>query len=175
MSRPALVDAGLLLLRLAVGLALVAHGRHTVTRWFGGGGGSPVAAASRPEAGLPAEGASATGPMAGPVELLAGSLLVVGLLTPFGAAVVVGLAAVVCQRAYPRSGPAFAAEQRFLLCAALGALTLAFAGPGALSLDGALGLKPRGPVWGLVTLAFGLVGATAVLGGGDHLEDPLER
>jgi len=92
------------------------------------------------------------------------------LLTPFGAAVGIGLAAVVCGRAHRRSGLSFAADERFLLCAALVAVVLAFTGPGALSVDGALGLEPQGLVWGVVALAFGLVGALAVLGGGDRLE-----
>ena len=169
------MDAALLLLRVALGSALIAHGRQTVSRWFGRGDVRPAAAVPL-EAGGAAVGeapadASRAGPMAGPAEIVAGVSVALGLLTPFGAAVGIGLAAVVCRRAHRHRGLSFGAEERFLLCAALVAAVLAFTGPGSLSVDGALGLHPRGLVWGVVALVFGLVGATAVLGGGDRMED----
>ncbi len=171
-----MVDAGLLLLRLALAGALMAHGRHNLSRWFGWWGGRGVAAAAEPSASfdVPGHQRSTAGPMAGPAEVLAALVLALGVLTPTGAATVVGLAAVVCRRAYWRSGFSLEPEQRFLLCAAAVATVLAFTGPGGVSVDRALGLRPGGLVWGVVALAFGLVGAAAVVAGGDRLEDPSE-
>ncbi|MDP9070472.1 MAG: DoxX family membrane protein [Actinomycetota bacterium] len=172
-----MVDAGLLLLRLALAAALLAHGEHNLSRWFGWRGSRRAAALVDPNASLPAAGHphSVAGPMAGPAEVLAAVVLGLGLLTPFGAATVIGLAVVVCRRAYWRSGFAFEPEQQFLLGAAAVATVLAFTGPGRVSVDHALGLRPGGLVWGVVALAFGLVGAAAVVAGGDRLEDPHER
>ena len=51
----------------------------------------------------------------------------------------------------------------YSLAVAAGALALAFTGPGALSLDAALGIDWSGPAWGMTALALGL------LGGGSQL------
>ena len=52
-------------------------------------------------------------------------------------------------------------EYAFVL--ALAALTLAFTGPGALSLDAVLGLERSGAVWGVATSLAGLVGGGTAL------------
>ena len=52
-------------------------------------------------------------------------------------------------------------EYAFVL--AVAALTLAFTGPGSLSLDAVLGLERSGVVWGVAALLAGLVGGGTAL------------
>jgi len=46
----------------------------------------------------------------------------------------------------------------YTLALAVGALAVAFTGPGAISADAALGIDWSGPFWGVAALAIGLVG-----------------
>jgi putative oxidoreductase len=49
------------------------------------------------------------------------------------------------------------------LVLAAGALSVAFTGPGALSVDGVMGLPLSGAGWGIAALLAGLVGGAAQL------------
>jgi putative oxidoreductase len=176
------VGAGLLLLRLALGLTLMGHGQLNLSRWFGWlrerGAAASTALRVTPLFRAAAGHPSGAGPLAGPAELVGGLLLTLGLLTPLAAAAVVGVAAVAGRRVYHRNGLAFLVadhEQGLLLAAAALATALAFTGPGPLSVDRALGLERAGLVPGVVAVAFGLVGAAAVLGGDHRLQDPVEH
>ena len=144
------VDLAPLLVRAVLGASLVTHGR------------------SRP-------GGSA---LRGLAEVAGGVLLLLGLLTPVGAALVVGVATVEGWRARASGGllPARGDHERlFLLGAAVVAVALAFAGAGRLSADHALELGAGGVVPGVLAVALGLVSAAAVLGGGERLEDPVDE
>jgi putative oxidoreductase len=127
-------DAGLLLLRLALGLTMAVHGAQKLFGWFGGGGleGTGQFFASL---GYPSPEAMAV--VAGLTETAGGLALALGLLTPLAGAAVLGtmLNAV----AVKWGGGFFApqgVEYELLLTAAAAALTLS--GPGRWAVDRAL-------------------------------------
>src|SRR5690606_15400585 len=80
-------DTGLLVLRLALGLTMAAHGAQKLFGWFGGGGleGTGQFFAM---SGYPAGETMAL--IAGLTETLGGLALAVGLLTPLAGAAVLG-------------------------------------------------------------------------------------
>lgn len=150
------MDIGLLVLRMVLGLTLAAHGAQKLFGWFGGPGleglagwlGSIGFRAPRFNAALAA--LSETG---------GGLLLALGLLTPVAAAAYFAVMAVAGISVHRKAG--FFAQQggyEYTLVLGLAALSLAFTGPGALSLDALLGLTFSGARWGLAALAAGTVG-----------------
>ncbi|WP_228566112.1 DoxX family protein [Nocardia sp. SYP-A9097] len=80
-------DLGLLILRVAVGLTMAAHGTQKLFGWFNGGGLTGTAAFFT-STGYPAAHTMAT--IAGLTETLGGLALTLGLLTPLAAAALVG-------------------------------------------------------------------------------------
>jgi len=102
--------------------------------------------------------------MAGLGEMISGVLLAAGLATPAAAAVVVSVMLVAAVTAH--NGKGFFAqkggyEYEFVL--AVGALTLAFTGPGSLSIDALVGFSWSGISWGIAALLAGLVGGGTAL------------
>ncbi|WP_240466701.1 DoxX family protein [Streptomyces sp. S5] len=85
--RGAGLDAGLLLLRIAVGAIMAAHGAQKLFGWFGGGGIDGTAQFFT-SVGYPAGEAMAT--VAALTETFGGLALILGLLTPLAAAAVTG-------------------------------------------------------------------------------------
>ena len=102
--------------------------------------------------------------MAGLAETAGGLLLALGAATPLASAVVVGVMLVAIVSAHLKNG-FFAQSGGYEYTLLLGgaALALAFTGPGALSLDQALGISRSGEAWGLAALAAGLIGGAVPL------------
>jgi putative oxidoreductase len=155
------VDIGLLLLRLAVGLTLAAHGSQKLLGWFGGPG-LDTTGQFFAVLGFPPGRRHAL--MAALGETLGGLLLAAGIITPVAAAIVVSVMLVAAVTVH--LGKGFFAqsggyEYTFVLAAA--ALTLAFTGPGSLSIDALIGLSRSGSVWGIGALLAGLAGGGAAL------------
>ena len=99
--------------------------------------------------------------LAGLAEALSGMSLILGLLTPIGAAAIVGFMANAIVAVHWRRG--FNGDGGWQLpgLAAAAAASLAFVGPGAFSVDHVAGLEMSGNLWGLFALAAGLVAASA--------------
>lgn len=167
------MDTGILLLRVVVGLTLAAHGAQKLFGWFGGHGIGGTAAfledlgfrPGRPYAYL-----------AGAVEFLGGLCLALGLFTPLATAAVIGQMAVAAWVVHlPHGFFNSAGGYEFPLTLAASAATVALAGPGAYSLDGALGLTaalelaPWGIVLGLVAALLAL-GSRALFGKGARVQ-----
>ncbi|MFD7440065.1 DoxX family protein [Streptomyces sp. NPDC059909] len=160
-SQVSAADAGVLLLRLAVGLILAGHGAQKLFGWFGGPG---LGATGKGFAELGYEPGVFFAGLTGVSELLGGLGLAVGLLTPLAAAAVIGVMinamAVAPEKSlWPAAGPAFV----YPMLVAVGALTIAAVGPGRLSLDRAFpwwdgGWRPAG-----FALVVGVVAAVIVL------------
>jgi putative oxidoreductase len=150
------MSIGLFLLRLVVGLTFAAHGGQKLFGWFSGGGISGTASAMEQMGFRPGR---LNALLAGLAEFGAGLALVLGLLTPLAAGVAVAVMLVAAVGVHLRNG--FFLQNggiEYTLVLAVSALSLAFTGPGTLSLDYALGISWSGAPWGLFALVLGAVG-----------------
>jgi putative oxidoreductase len=146
---------GLLLLRTVVGLTLASHGTQKLFGWFGGPG-LEKAGAGMQKMGFGRRG----GLYAGLAEAGGGLLLALGLATPLAAAVCFAVMLVAGATAHLKNGFSLAkGGYEYTLVLGLSALSVAFTGPGALSLDAVFGLGRTGALWGLAALLVGLAGA----------------
>lgn len=155
------MDIGLLLLRLAVGLTLVGHGTQKLFGWFGGPGLSATGQFFT-VLGFPPGRRHAL--MAALGETVGGALLAVGLATPAAAAVVVSVMLVGIVTVHVGKG--FFAQNggyEYPFVLAVAALTLAFTGPGSLSIDALVELEHSGTFWGVAALLAALVGGGTAL------------
>jgi putative oxidoreductase len=97
-------------------------------------------------------------------EIVSGALLAVGLATPAAVAVVVSVMLVAAVTAH--SGKGFFVQKggyEYAFVLAVAALSLAFTGPGSLSVDALAGLQRSGTFWGIAALLAGLVGGGTAL------------
>ena len=143
-----------------MGLTLAAHGTQKLG-WFGGPGLSATGQFFT-VLGFPPGRRHAL--MAALGETLSGVLLAIGLATPAAAAIFVSVMLVAVVTVHLSKG--FFAQNggyEYAFVLAVAALTLAFTGPGSLSLDAVLGLERSGAVWGVAALLAGLVGGGTAL------------
>ena len=148
---------GLLIIRLAVGLTLAAHGAQKLFGTFGGHGLTGTATYFETIGFRPGKPLAL---LAGMGEVCGGLALALGLYTPFAAAVVIATMIVAVIAVHSEKG--FFSQNggyEFALIMALTAAGVAFAGPGQLSLDAALGLSLSGNWWGIIAIALGAMGA----------------
>ena len=149
------MSIGLLLLRLTVGLTLAAHGGQMLFGWFGGPGLDATAQAFA-MLGFPPGRRHAL--MAGLAEIGGGLLLAVGLITPFAAAVILSVMLVAAFSVHVEKGFFLTnGGYEYTLVVAVAALTVAFTGPGSLSIDAHLGYSLSGAFWGSTALFVGLL------------------
>jgi putative oxidoreductase len=155
------MDFGLLLLRTTVGLAVAAHGAQKLFAWFGGPG---LDAAGQFMAMLGFHPGRRHARMAGLAEMSGGLLLLFGLITPLAAAILVSVMLVAAVTVHVKKG-FFIQDGGYEYNLALGAaaISVAFTGPGTLSLDALAGFSLSGRLWGLAALIVGLVGAAIQL------------
>lgn len=152
------LDLGMLLIRLALGPMLVVHGCNKV---FGAGGLAGTAGwfeslGLRP-GWLHARVAAAT-------EIVAGVLLTLGLATGPVCAAFVGLMLVAALTDHRGKGYfIFKGGWEYVALVALVAVGAASTGPGAWSLDHALGLDLSGAWWSLAAALAGVVAASGLL------------
>ncbi|MEV6107256.1 DoxX family protein [Streptomyces sp. NPDC051940] len=158
-------DAALLVARLAVGVAVAMHGAQKLFGWWSGPGRDGteqlVAAAGYPQAKIMAWVLSCA-------EVAGGVGLVLGVLTPLAGAAVLGVMinASALSWGFGWRGPWFEAgggiELELLLAA--GAVGVALAGPGRLSVDAFVpGLKRNSFAFALAGVAVGVLSGVGVL------------
>ena len=158
------MDLALLALRLVVGLGLAAHGAQKLFGAFGGQGLAGTAGFFE-RVGL------RPGPLharaAGAAEFGGGMLLALGLMTPFAAAALIAvMTAAVITVHWPNGFFVTGNGFEYNLVLATVGFALAGIGPGAWSIDVAIGADLAGAGWALAALAAGLAGgAGAALGG----------
>jgi putative oxidoreductase len=155
------MDLGFLLLRLVVGLTLAAHGAQKLFGWFGGYGLENTGRFLEQMGFVPGRRHALT---AGLGETGAGLLLAAGLFTPIAGAIVFAVMLVAGITAHAKAGffvTSGGYEYNVVLAAA--AISLAFSGAGAWSLDALLGLPLSGPAWGALAIALGLAGSVVPL------------
>ena len=155
------MDVGLLLLRIVVGALFIGHGTQKLFGWFGGHGlegtGGFLARLGYPR---PRESAV----LAGLAEAGGGSLLLLGLLTPLGAAAVIGVMVNAAGSVHAKNGLWNTnGGYELPLVFATASTALAFAGPGAWSLDRAFGWHLTGWPWGLAAIALGIISGVLLL------------
>ncbi len=147
--------AGLLLIRLVIGLLFMAHGLQKLLGWFGGSG--LAGTASMFDRGGLGPG-RITAPLGGAAEFGGGLLLALGLLTPLGAIAVMVMMAGAVIAVHGRNGLWNARGGfEFNLVLAAVALALTSTGPGRWSLDHLAGLRLFGAWWALIAIVVTLV------------------
>ena len=125
-------DAGILIVRLVIGVLFIGHGTGKLFGWFGQGGVEGTGAFFEQVGYTPGEEMAI---FAGIVEVVAGLLLVLGFLIPLAAAMIIGD---MMNAAWVKSASGFwvadeGYEYEFVLI--MLALALAFTGPGLYSVD----------------------------------------
>jgi putative oxidoreductase len=157
------MDAGLLIARLVFGLIMAAHGTQKLFGWFGGYGLAGTGGFFEQLGFRPGKAFAA---LAATAEITGGILLTLGLLGPVGSALVVSVMIVAAVTVHWPNG-LFAQNNgiEVPLLYSTAAVALALVGPGAFSVDAALGLTS---VWTpgltLLILAAGAIGGAANLG-----------
>ncbi|MCP2274555.1 putative oxidoreductase [Nocardia amikacinitolerans] len=155
------IDLGLLVLRLALGLTMAAHGAQKLFGWFGGNGLDRTAAFFTSQ-GYPAGKAAAI--LAGASEAFGGLAVAIGLFTPLGAAAILG---VMINAIAVKWGGGFFGEKggiEYEVLIACSAAAIALTGPGRFAVDSALPfLRPYRVAYGFAAIALGLITAAIVL------------
>jgi putative oxidoreductase len=136
------MDAGLLIARLVFGLLMTAHGTQKLFGWFGGYGLTAVSGYFESLGFRPGRFFAV---VASVTEVVGGLLVASGFLGPIGPALVLSVMIVAALTVHAPHG-LFAATNgiEVPLLYAAAAVALGLTGPGAYSLDAALGL---GSVW----------------------------
>ena len=155
------MEFGLLLIRVALGLTLAAHGAQKLFGVFGGHGITGTGGFFESLGFRPGKPMAV---MAGLGEAGGGLAFALGLLTPFAAAAIIATMVVAIVSVHLQKG-FFSSEggYEFPLLIASAAAGVAFIGPGPLSLDAVFGLSLAGPEWGLLAIGLGVLGAALPL------------
>lgn len=150
---------GIAVLRTLIGGLFVGHGLQKLAGSFGGDG---LEATGQAFEGMGLRPGKAQATAAGAAEAGGGALLVAGLLTPLAASALTGTMAMAIHKVHAPNGPWATQggwEYNAVLIASLFAITAS--GPGALSLDEALGRDRAGAGVALAALGVGAAGAAA--------------
>jgi putative oxidoreductase len=150
------MDIGLLILRLLIGATLAAHGAQKLFGWFGGYG---IAGTGGYFDSIGFRPGKPHALLAGLGEAVGGLALGLGFLTPIAAAILLSTMLVAITVHLDKGFFAQAGGYELPLIIAGVVVAVAFAGPGNLSVDAALGHPLAGTTWGLVALVLGLLGA----------------
>lgn len=158
------MDTGLLILRVVFGLVMIGHGTQKLFGWFGGPGPRQASGFVASRGFAPAMFWTLTGSAS---ETAGGLLLLLGFLTPLGS---IAIAAAMLTAIVGFHWPKFwAAEGGYehALTMLTAAVAIGITGPGAYSIDAALGTSLPWPVWSIIgvlaALGF-LVGVTTAAG-----------
>lgn len=155
------MDLALFLIRAVVGSLLAGHG---IQKLFGRLGGHGLAGTGGYLEALGLRPGRLFAALAGSAELAGGVLFAVGLATPFAGLLIVSTMVVAARTDHAGKGLwIFNGGAEYVLTVAVIVLAVVIIGPGAWSLDGALGLHISGVANGVLTLTVAGVSAAAIL------------
>ena len=157
------MDEGVLILRVVFGLLVIGHASQKLFGWFRGLGvvkHAPLFEASGLKPG------KVFVVMAALTELGGALLLITGFLTPLGATMVLATMIVAMASLWPKGVWGHLGGYEVALTYAIVMVALLFAGPGAYSLDHALGLHALYDFWWVapVGVAVAVVGSAPLVG-----------
>ena len=158
----ATLGAGLLLVRLVVGLLMAAHGLQKLLGWFGGHG---IAGTGMFLESIGFRPGALFARVAATTELVSGLLVALGFLGPVGPALMLSVMIVAAVSVHRKNG-LLSTSNGIEVPLFYGAVAtgLALIGFGSYSLDALLGLQSLySPAWALVALAIGAIGGIANL------------
>ena len=148
----------LLLVRVVVGITMIAHGYN---HWRGGG---RIAGTARWFSGLGLRYGTLQAWMSVVTELSAGLLLIAGLATPLACAAVISVMLIAGLLAHRKNGFfVFRDGYEYVLVLSVVSLALATAGPGRASLDDAAGIMITGWAGGGVALGVAVAATAGML------------
>lgn len=154
------MEWALVILRVAVGLTLSAHGAQKLFGWFGGPG------VAKMEQGLRAQGykpARAWAWLAILGELGGGLSLAFGFLTPLGAAGAVGAMVMAVHMHWAKGFFGAKGGFEYPLTLLVTALALGISGAGTYSLDALFNIRwPEALIFGVLTVAAVIVDAVGI-------------
>lgn len=154
-------DLGLLILRLVVGLTFAAHGAQKAFGWWNGPGLAAWRGAIGRMGFQPVELFVALSIGA---ELVGGSLLALGLLTPLAGMIMIGQLVVIISKAHlPKGFWNTSGGYEYPLAIAASVIAITFVGAGSISVDHAVGLA-YGDSLRAGFLLIGLLGGLLALG-----------
>ncbi|MGW2863192.1 DoxX family protein [Streptomyces sp. SDr-06] len=146
------MDTGILILRLLVGLLVAGHGVQKVSSHLGGKG---LAGGTREFRADGFRGGTLTALAAGGGQIGSGLLLAAGLLTPLAATGAIGVMTVALTVKWPNGLWVQNDGYEYPLVLIVTSGSLAAIGPGAYSLDAALGLASYPLWWTALVVAAG--------------------
>ncbi|WP_020498082.1 DoxX family protein [Sciscionella marina] len=153
-------DFGLLVLRIVVGLTVGAHGLQKIFGLFGGPG---INGFSMYLGQMGFGHTTVLAYVTGWSELVGGALLVLGLLTPLGAAAVLG---VLGNALYMKAGTGFFTSAtggfEYELVLAASALALLFTGPGRVAMDLGRAWHRKPTAWGILGVLLAVVATVLI-------------
>lgn len=151
-------DVALLLVRLVLGATMIAHG---VNHWRGGG---RIAGTARWFSGLGLRNGTLQAWTSVVVEIGAGVLVILGLLTPLACAAVISVMLVAGLLAHrPNGFFVFKEGYEYVLVLGVVALALTMTGPGEISIDSAADIAIVGWAGGAIALGVGVVATAGLL------------
>jgi putative oxidoreductase len=161
---------GRLIARIVIGGLFVGHGTQ---KWFGWFGGPGLEGASKSMESLGLRPGRRNAVAASASETIGGALLAAGALTPLAATTLIATMITAIRTVHLKNGPWSAnGGYEYNLVLIAGILALVEGGPGAFSLDGALGLHETGTRWTLAALAAGAIGSTLAIEAGRRAPTP---
>jgi putative oxidoreductase len=156
-----MIEVAVLILRVVVGLLFMGHGAGKLFGWFAGFG---LDGTGEYFESLGYRRGRRLALLAGLTEVGAGAAFAAGLLTPVAAAGLVGLMISAAVAAHGEQGLWSENEgYEYPLVLIVVALAVTLAGPGAYSIDAALGLPLEGAGWTAFSAALGGIAALGSL------------